>query len=85
MILHAYICICVCIVVVAIQQEQYWFGLVSLFDGISTFVDEQYWTSPGGNTQQSSSYTPTDHPPRKLSKLDKPDTQDTAGEVGTKS
>ena len=46
---------------------------------------EQYWTSPGGNTPQSSSYTATYHPSRKLSKLDEPDMQDTAGEVGKSS
>ena len=34
---------------------------------------EQYWTSPGGNTLQSSSYTATYHPSWKLSKLDEPD------------
>ena len=42
---------------------------------------EQYRTSPGGNTPQSSSYTATYHPSRKQSKLDEPDMQDTAGEV----
>ena len=31
------------------------------------------------------SYTTTDLPSRKLSKLDEPDMQDTAGEVGTSS
>ena len=41
----------------------------------------QYWTSSGGNTPQSSCDTATDHPSRKLSKLDEPDIQDTAGEV----
>ena len=46
---------------------------------------QQYWTSPGGSTPQSSSWTATYHPSRKLSKLDEPDTQDTAGEVGTSS
>ena len=46
---------------------------------------EQYWTSPGDSTPQSSSYTATDHPSRKLSKLDEPDTRYTAGEVGTSS
>ena len=46
---------------------------------------EQYWTSPGGNTQQSSSCPATYHPSRKLFKLDEPDMQDTAGEVGTSS
>ena len=46
---------------------------------------EQYWTSPGDSTSQSSSYTATYHPSRKLSKLDEPDTRDTAGEVRTSS
>ena len=46
---------------------------------------EQYWISPGDNTPQSSSYTATNHPSRKLSKSDEPDTRDTAGEVGTSS
>ena len=34
---------------------------------------EQYWTSPGGNTPQSSSCTATYHASRKLSKLEEPD------------
>ena len=46
---------------------------------------EQYWTSPGGNTQQSTDYTATYLPSGKLSKLDEPDMQDTAGEAGTSS
>ena len=46
---------------------------------------EQYLTSPGGNTPQSSSYTATYHPLRKLSKLDEPDIHDTAGEAGASS
>ena len=46
---------------------------------------EQYWRSPGGNTQQGTNYTATCLPSRKLSKLDEPDTQDTAGEAGTSS
>ena len=46
---------------------------------------EQYWTSTGDSTPQSSSYTATDHPSRKLSKLDEPDTWNTAGVVGTSS
>ena len=46
---------------------------------------EQYWTSSGGSTQQSSSRTETYHPSRKLSKLDEPDMRDTAGEVRTNS
>ena len=44
---------------------------------------EQYWTSPGGSTPQSSSCTATYRPSRKLSKLDAPDMRDTAGEVIT--
>ena len=46
---------------------------------------KQYWTSPGVSALQSSSCTATYHPPRKLSKLDEPDMQDIAGEVGTTS
>ena len=42
---------------------------------------EQYWTSPGCNSLQSSSYMITYHPSWKLSKLDKPGMQDTSGEV----
>ena len=52
-------------------------------DGNYTECCEQYWTSPGGDTPQSSSYTATYHPSRKLSKLDEPDMQDTDGKVGT--
>ena len=44
-----------------------------------------YWTSPGGNTPQNSSCTATYYPSRKLSKLDEPDMQNTAGEVKTNS
>ena len=39
----------------------------------------------GGNTPQSTSYTATYLPSRKLSKLEEPDMQDTAGEAGTSS
>ena len=46
---------------------------------------EQYRTSPGGNTQQGTNYTATCLPSRKLSKLDEPDMQDTAGEAITSS
>ena len=46
---------------------------------------EQYWTSSGGNTPQNSCYTANYYPSRKLWKLDEPDMQDTAGEVGTSS
>ena len=45
---------------------------------------EQYWTNLGGSTLQNSS-TATYHPSRKLSKLDEPDTRDTAREVRTNS
>ena len=44
---------------------------------------EQFWTSPGDNTPQSSSCTATNLPSWKLSKLEEPDMQDTAGEAGT--
>ena len=46
---------------------------------------EQYWTSLGHSTPQSSICTATYHPSRKLLKLDKSDMQDTAREVGTSS
>ena len=46
---------------------------------------EQYWTSPGGNTPQSTIYTATCLPSWKLSRLDEPDMQDTAGEAETNS
>ena len=45
----------------------------------------KYWTSPGDSTPQSSRYTSTNHPSRKLSMLDEPDMRDTVGEVGTNS
>ena len=37
---------------------------------------EQYWTSPGDNTPQRSSYTATKHPSRKCSNLDETDMPD---------
>ena len=43
---------------------------------------EQFWKIPGGNTPQSSSCTAIYLPSRKLSKLDEPDMQDTAGKAG---
>ena len=60
---------------------------------IPIVVGPAYWkraenrgrTSPGSNTLQRSSCTATYHPSRKLSKLDEPDVQGTAGEVGTSS
>ena len=42
---------------------------------------ELYWTSPGGHSPQNNRCTATYHPSQKLSKLDKPDIQNTAGEV----
>ena len=44
---------------------------------------KQYWIIPGSNTPQGTNYTATCLPSRKLSKLDEPDTQETAGEAGT--
>ena len=55
------------------------------FSIIKLCISERYWTSPGGNTPQSRRCTATGHPSQKLSKLDKADMQDTAGEVGTNS
>ena len=46
---------------------------------------KQYRTSPGESTPQNGICTATYHPSRKLSKLDEPNMQDTAGEVGTSS
>ena len=40
---------------------------------------------PGGNIPQGTNYTATCLPSWKLSKLDEPDMQDTAGEAGTSS
>ena len=48
-------------------------------------AESNIWTSPGGNTPQSSSCMATNHLSKKLSKSDKPDMQDTTGEVGTSS
>ena len=39
----------------------------------------------GGNTPQDTNYTATCLPSRKISKLDEPDMQETAGEAGTSS
>ena len=41
------------------------------------------WTSPGGNIPQGTNYTTTCLSSWKLSKLDEPDMQDTAGEART--
>ena len=43
----------------------------------------QSWTSPGSNTPQDTNCTATCLLSRKLFKLEEPDMQDTAGEVGT--
>ena len=54
-------------------------------DGNYTRMLQAILNHPGGITPQSSSYTATYHPSRKVSKLDEPDMQDSAGEVGTSS
>ena len=59
-------------------------GDTEYFDIVAE-CSEQYWTSPGGNTQQGTNYTATCLPSRKLSKLDEPDMQDTAEEARTSS
>ena len=61
-----------------------WINTYSYSECLDSSYYEQYWTSPGDSTPESSSYTATYHPSRKLSKLDEPDTRDTA-EVGTSS
>ena len=48
-------------------------------------VSKESWTSPGGNTPQDTNCTATCLLSRKLSKLDEPDMQDTAGEAGMNS
>ena len=45
----------------------------------------QSWTSPDGNTPQGTNYMATYLLSQKLSKLDEPDMQDTAGEAGMSS
>ena len=52
---------------------------------ISTLAQNCSQQSPGGNNPQSCSCTVTYLPSRKLSKLDEPDMQDTAGEAETSS
>ena len=54
-------------------------------DGNYTRMLQAILKSPGGNTPQGTNYTATCLPSRKLSKLDEPDTQDTAGEARTSS
>ena len=46
---------------------------------------EQYWTSPGDNTQRYANCTATCLPSWKLYRSDEPDTPDTAGEAKTSS
>ena len=53
--------------------------------GITQECCVQSWTSPGGNSPQDTNYTATCLPSGELSKLNEPDTQDTAGEAGTSS
>ena len=61
------------------------YGCTTWMLAITQECCEQYWTSPSGNTPQSTNYTATYLPSRKLSKLDERDMQDTAGEAGTSS
>ena len=58
-----------------------WFG----FMAYEPECCEQFWTNPGGNIPKSTKCMAIYFPSRKLSKLDKPDMQDTAGEAGTSS
>ena len=77
---------------VSSKQRLYWYcygcttkWIEKILTAITQECCEQYWTSPGDSTPQSSSYTATYHSSRKLSKLDEHDMWDTAGEVGTSS
>ena len=54
-------------------------------DGNHTRMLRAILKSPGGNTPQGTNYTATCLPSRKLSKLDEPDMQVTAGEAGASS
>ena len=54
-------------------------------DGNYTRMLRAILNKSSGNTPQGTDYTATYLPSRKLSKLDKPDMQDTAGEAGTSS
>ena len=54
-------------------------------DGNYTRMLRSILNKIGGNTPQDTKCTATCHPSRKLSKLDEPDMQDTAGEPGTSS
>ena len=74
---YIYICVCVCVYVYI-----YIYVCVCVYIYIYIYV---YISSPGGNTPQSTNYTATYLPSWKLSKLDEPDMQDTAGEAGTSS
>ena len=83
--------------VVSSRQRSYWYCYMDALLGhelnswrgswtaITQECCEQYWTSPGSNTQQGTNYTATCLPSWKLSKLDKPDMHDAAGEAGTNS
>ena len=59
--------------------------MAKILTAITQKCCKQYWTSPGGKTPQNRSYMDTDHPSQKLSKVDKADMWDTAGEVRTNS
>ena len=54
-------------------------------DGNYTRMLRATLNNPGGNTPRGTNYTATCLPSRKLTKLDEPDMQDTAGEAGTSS
>ena len=69
-----HVCVCVCV----LQT-----GIYVCVIHISIYVS--VYAIPGGNTPQGTNYTATCLPSRKLSKLDEPDMEDTAGEAGTSS
>ena len=61
------------------------FLLYVAHDGNENSCQNLSLKSPGDNTPENNSYTATYRPSRKLSKLDEPYMQDTAGEAGMSS
>ena len=69
----------------AMNDREEWRERVRDIRAASTIWWWWWIVSTGGNTPQSTSYTATYLPSRKLSKIDEPDIQDTAREAGMSS
>ena len=89
---HTYICVCIYLYVIMnfviyiyiyiyIYMRSYQNGWRKGLMATTQECCNQSWTSPGDNTLQSRSYTATNLPSWKLSKLNEPDIQNTAGEA----